>query len=102
ERQATMSLAENEPVPVGPARFARPVTQQIVIQNPDDLDQRQCRANVPPPALFDGPEDQTPEVLAALVKGLMPHRLKIGIVVQQRCIAHVEGYTISLCGSQHI
>src|ERR1700704_2480879 len=102
ERQTAMALAQDEAVTLAPVRLGRVVAQEGGIEDADDFDQRECRADMPSPTVLDGPENQAPEISAALVQGFKLDRIEIGIVIQQSRIFHTGRYTISVDPGQHI
>src|ERR1700730_795692 len=102
ERQAAMALAQDEAVALAPVRLGRVVAQEVVVEGADDLNQGQGRPDTPSSAILDGPENQAPEISAALVQGFKLDRIEIGIVVQQSRILHMGGYTISVDPGQHM
>src|SRR5262249_51719147 len=97
EREAAMALAQDEAIALAPARFGRPIAQEVVVKDSDDFDERQRGPDMSTPALLDGAEDQAPQMAAALVEGFTLHRLQVGVVVRQRRVVHEGGYTLSVC-----
>ena len=90
ERQAAMAFAQDEPVAIAPARLSRIMTQKVIIEDANDLNQRQCRANMAPAAILDGPKNQAPEMSAALIQGFKLDGLEIGTIIQHSPNYHVD------------
>ena len=97
-----MALAQYEAVALAPVRLDRIVAKKVVVEDANDLNQGKGRPDMPSSAILDGPENQAPEISAALVQGFKLDRIEIGIVIQQSRILHMGGYTISVDPGQHI
>lgn len=84
-----MALAQNEAVAARPARIRRIVAHELVVENANDLDQREGRADMAAAALLDRPEDQPAQMAAACIQRLLLDRVEIGVVVAQGLDFHV-------------
>ena len=79
--------SEDEAVAAGPARLVAPGAQHVVVEHPQDLDQRHRRADMAAPAAFQRLHDEPAQMARALVER---RRHAIGVQIQDatRQVAH--------------
>ena len=92
ERQATVALAQDEAVALAPVRLGRVMAQKVVVEDPDDLDQGKCRADVPTPAILDGTKDEAPQVPASIVQRRLLNQVEVGRILKRSLMLHALVY----------
>src|SRR5579863_1777066 len=68
EREASVPLAEDRTIAVGPLRLAGPVGQDVVVEHAHDLDKRERRSDVAAAAALERTQDQPAQVQRPLVQ----------------------------------